>query len=626
MLDKTAIVERVRRLSLALPTERPCLLFGAANVPELRERAARRSGLLDGLHHEAQQLRETDPDTANSVQPYLSSAEAVQMANAHVLTGEESYAKWAKRRVMALLAMDTWFSPVHVGGCRVCDHVMANVAAQVALVHDLAYTAFSPSESAAVTHGLRRLHFEPFLDATGDDPEWWFRPDMPSNWKIMTCGDSGLTILGYAEQWPGANEALARAAKAVIEVLDDVPPEGDWPEGIGYWFGTLYLGLRFARALRRVTDGEVNLFEHPALRVTGDFAAMLFAPSGRVYHFNDNNPEPSANVVEALAMLASEQGRGDWMAAARQAPVATPLFLACDDSRIASTSPTRRAASFPTTGVATLRTGWDSQATFAGFKSGPSDVGHSHLDANSFVLESRGRPLVVDQRYWPQAHFLGFFDSAKLRWNFDGMATVGHSTLLVDGQGQTWGPDFPGRLLEAHDAGTWLRVAGDASRTYPGLLRKYIRTLVLLPPGTLVIRDLVECEGERHVERLLHYAGDMRTQGEASIVENDGVSLAVVPFLPNREHGWRVSDVARTSTYECSDTRQMVERTIRYRSYSPFRAASAFEFLFGLQVDGDESVDEWRFEPVEDGWRLHPPDSNCVVRPDGDGLTVDAGA
>lgn len=619
--DIDATVAAIRGFQFRPRPARPRLLFGIEDIENLRQRAAEREGLLERVRVKCRQLLEQSPDSVNLLQTYVSSAEAVTVAEGYVLTGDPMHAEWAKRRVEALLNVETWFAPVHKGGCRVCDHCMANSAAHVALVHDHLGECWSAEESERVAAGVRRLHFGPFLDATGDKPEWWFRHDTLSNWKIMTCGDSGLAVCGFHEHWPEANEALARAAQAVIQVLDDVPTEGDWPEGIGYWFGTLRLGLRFARALRRLTNGEVDLFQHPALKVTGDYAAMLVTPAGGVYHFNDNNPELEAGVTEPLVMLAAEHRRGDWMRVARLAPADSPLFLACDDPAIRSMVPAKPVGFFPHTGVATLRSGWEPNATFIGFKSGPSAVGHSHLDANSFVVEARGRPLMVEQRYWPQAHFLGFFDNHKLRWKFDGMATIGHSSLLVDGQGQTWGHEFPGRIVSVHAENNRQFVVGDASRCYPGLLKKFIRSVLLLGADAIVVRDVVECESERHVEWLLHYAGTIRSEGTASVIENGGVTLSVVPFLPDHQNGWRTSDVERTSTYECSDTRQMVTRAIRYRSFSTFRKAERFEFLFGLRVNGSGASD-WRFEGMELNWRLTPSGMRAVVQPDGDSMKL----
>jgi hypothetical protein len=501
---------------------------------------------------------------------------------------------------------------------------MCNTAAHLALVVDMAPDAFTAAEVVEIAAGVKRMFLEPFLAGTGSDPcEWWYRPDMASNWKIMCCGDGGLAICGFAEYWPEAPEALARAAKGVLEVLDLVPAEGDWGEGVGYWFATLWMGLRLARALRRLSGGAIDLFQHPALRTTGDFLTQLTLPSGRVYNFADGNPELSGFMVESLAMLAFEQKRPDWVQVARLAPVATPLYLAAADPALSAAPSTRRTACFPTTGVAAMRTGWTPGDLFIGLKCGPSTVGHSHLDANSFILEAGGQPLVVENPYWPQAHFLGFFDPGKRRWNFDGPATVGHSTLLVDGQGQTWGDAYPGRMLGVTEGDNWSMAAGDASACYPGLLRKFVRTVLLAGRDTVVIRDVIECEGERHVEWLLHYGGEIRDSGVNAIVENGGVRLVVSPLLPDRSQGWRWNDVTRTSVYECSDTRQEVTRKVRYRSYMPFSGVVRGEFLFALRLNGEADGREFAFGENKNGWELAIAGLSGMVRPAGDRMSVD---
>ena len=66
---------------------------------------------------------------------------------------------------------------------------------------------------------------------------------------------------------------------------------------------------------------------------------------------------------------------------------------------------------------------------------------------------------------------------------------------------------------------------------------------------TIVIRDVVECEGERHAEWLLHYAGTIRSEGLVAVVENEGVSMTVTPFLPERRFGWRTSDIRRAGNW-----------------------------------------------------------------------------
>jgi hypothetical protein len=560
----------------------------------------------------------------NAIQTYVSSSEAVTVAQAQLLAPSADFAAWLNARVSALLETPTWFAPVHVGACRICDHCMCNTAAHVAVVLDHVPEAFTAAETTDVGNRLRRKFLEAFLEATGENPEWWYRPDTVSNWKIMCCGEGGLAACAFAGVWPEAPEALARAARGVLEILDRVPPEGDWGEGVGYWFTTLWMGLRLARALRRLTGGAVDLFRHPALRTTGDFLTQFTTPAGRVYNVADCDPALSPVMAEALLLLAAEEGRPDWAYAARLAPICTPLYLACDQPNLPAVPCPRRSARFPSIGAATLRTGWGPADVFVGLKSGPSAVGHGHLDANSLFLEAGGVPLVPEYPYWPQAHFLGFFEVAKGRWRFDGPATIGHSTILVDGQGQTYGQGCAGRILEVREGPGWGLAAGEAADCYPGRLRQFTRTILLLTPGLIVVRDLIEGGGERQVEWLLHYTGEMRGDGLVSVVENSGVRLAVHSLLPDRQQGWRWNDVTRTSLYECSDTRQMVTRAVRYRSFAPFRPATHFEFLFLLAI-GDAAADasgldfagsagDWTLTLPRAGWRVVPEGCSLACR------------
>lgn len=633
MKPHDALLADIRAFRFAAPPSRPSLLFSRADADLIRQRAADRSGVLERVREAGFALLATNADDPNALQPYIGGAEAVAMADAALIVDEAEFGRWALRRLHALIALDTWFVPVHRGGCRVCDHVMGNVAAQVAVTHDTLGDLPTAADTRALVDGLRRHILDPFLDATGDNPEWWAKAATESNWKIMTCGEAGTALVSFAHHWPEAPEAIARAARGVLQTLDQVPSQGDWPEGVNYWFATLMMGLRFARALRRATAGAIDLFQHPVLKATGDFPTMLAVPGrprSRIYNFNDNVPSLDPRSCEALVMLAAEHRRADWLGVARMFPVDSTLFLALDDPAIPSEHPRRLTASFPRSGVATTRTGWDAASDiFVGLKAGPPNVGHSHLDANSFVIEAHGKPLVIDHPYWPQAHFLGFFSTADTadgpgpRWNFDGPGTPGHSTLLIDGQGQRFGgEDRAARIVRADEQPDRTTLVGDASRCYPGLLTKFVRTLTLLRCGAIVIRDVVECDGPRHAEWLLHYAGSVASNGVVSVIENEGVRLVVTPFLPDRAMGWRITDATRTSIYENSDTRREETRGVRYRSFAPFRKARSFEFLFGLRINGDPHGRDWTFTPPADDkpWSLAAADSDQTLRPSGDSL------
>jgi hypothetical protein len=340
---------------------------------------------------------------------------------------------------------------------------------------------------------------------------------------------------------------------------------------------------------------------------------MLTTPGGRLYDFNDNISRMVPSAADALLVIARETGRHDWLQTARTFGSSSPLWLMFDDLALESPPTEGTTALFPWTGVASARSGWTADDSFIGMKSTKAQVSHCHMDHNSFVFEARGVPLIVEEGTWPYAARLGFHEMEDRRWDFDGLSTVGHSTLMVDGQGQSCDESLSGKITEVEAGDGWHRITGDAGPVYPGLLKTFVRTLLLVGRDTLIVHDRVVCEGERRVEFLLHYGGEVRSEGCSSVIENQGVSLVVTPFLPDRSSGWRVSDVTRTSEYEDHANLAQVSPSIRYRSFTPFRPAESFEFLFGMQIGGSTAGDDWEFVESDGGWSLRAVHAATVV-------------
>jgi hypothetical protein len=451
--------------------------------------------------------------------------------------------------------------------------------------------------------------------------EFWSGDAGLNNWKIMTCGESGFVLCAFADRWPEAREGLVLSAGGVLEIMDAIPPEGDWPEGVVYWYATLFMGLRFGWALRRLTGGAVDLLTHPRLAVTGDFGAAHISPAGRVYNYGDNGPSLGPYPAEALLLLAAAQSRPDWRAAACQFPSDSPLWLYLDDPQAAKTPPSDGARVFSATGVGLLRRG----RTLIGMRSGDSTVGHAHLDSNSFMVETRGVSLIRDSGLWPYAHPRDFFDCGNGygggRWNFDGLATIGHTAILVDGQGQAYGGDYAGQIAAPVTGDGWMRLDGDASKCYPGLLTQWRRSLLLVGEDLVVIRDVIQCEGERHLEWLLQSAAEFRDDGEDTVLTLDPVCARLVPLLPDRTPGWRVSDVTRRSTYRNTDFDQMEQPAIRYRGFSILKAVRSLEFLFLIHLDAAHQ-EPLAFHRGDTDWRIDLPASSRAIVPCDDSLAV----
>jgi hypothetical protein len=590
-------LQEIRTFRFPEPISRPRLLYDAQDITRFRERAAQFPEWLEQVHQDGENVLENLAGLlAHDTEPYydLPSLEAV--STAYLILADERMASAAEQIIGRFLEMPQWVAHVHWP--MIYDHAAANTASGVARALDAIANTLSPSRMEDLCRRLVEKAVLPFTQACRERGPFWSRRETESNWRIMTCGDSGLAVLATAEFNPDFGEALTFAAEGVLDTLDYVPAEGDWPEGPGYWLGTLGLGLRFCLALYCATGGQIDLFDHPALGVTGDYIAQLVKPDGSVYNFNDNRPTVGERLAY-LSLLAQRKQRPDWGWVAGRSEEMSLLRLLFEDPDLIPEPPQSRAALFRRSGVAMMRSGWQPQDTFVGFKSGPSDVGHSHVDANSFVLAMRGHDLLLDTGTWPYDHPHGFFDSQDRRWNFDANNTVAHNTLLVDGLGQTWGPGNAGYIerFEQEDTHTWL--VGNASLAYPDLLldrRGFRRWLIFISPDLVVVFDEVESDRPRHYEWLFHYGGSISGEKDLHVIRN-GDAVATLRWLhPDARRLWRVTDSVRTTYYRDANSGQEVAKQVRYRGFGPIHRARALESLVVISAGEPEtwSVDAFK--------------------------------
>ncbi len=178
-----------------------------------------------------------------------------------------------------------------------------------------------------------------------------------------------------------------------------------------------------------------------------------------------------------------------------------------------------------------LTTGDDVQF---GFKSqpwtGPTTRarGHDHPDANNFLLNYLGHPLLVDSGYYD------YYNSPHhTKWTFTGRA---HNTLLIDGAGQL--PRRPGKILSVVSRpGKFDWMEGEGAESYPeGLLKSWRRQVVFVRPNVFVIRDVVRPIKPAIITWLLHGAAKFDLDGQAFVCRNDDAAVAGIVAAPNNLH------------------------------------------------------------------------------------------
>jgi hypothetical protein len=578
-------------------------VYATEELAQARRRAASHPQLVAQILTAAHETL-ADPGFLTLAQePYYALPRLEKLVEAHLLRPEERYAGgWSSSAgILALLRLfaeaPTWVSHVHKSGVDPtrmmrCDHCAANTAAAMVLGMQALGPALSAENEAFLAQRIQELCLRPFLVSCLERSEHWSKRDYRRNWRIMTCGDAGVAILALCNL-PEREALVAAALEGVADVLDAVPPEGDWEEGVGYWTATLYYGLRFALALRRASTGRLDLFQHPALVATCEYLTHVTLPDGSVFNYADNGP---AIRPTPLYLLARET-RVDHLAwTARRMGHQSFWDMLFDDPALPGSPPLDRptARTFSASGVAVARSDWSERAFYVGLKSGPTRVGHSQLDVQSFIVAQGDKRLIIDPGYWTQAHFLGSF--GEHRWDFDGNAAIGHNTVLVDGQGQTFGG--AGRLVASQVSAQLACFVSEAATMYPGLLQRFERWLVFVPPDILLVYDDLASDRPRYWKWLLHSAGAFSGGRANHCITNGDVQLALTRLLPDPDMPWRNTEEVRTSYYQGSDALQDVEHTLHLRSFGPMFAVPEIEFLWAMHLGAPDAL----------RWRLKRPD------------------
>jgi len=534
-------------------------------------------------------------EPAAGLTPRALASRAMQLAFKALVEDDGAALNKAEEAVAKVLELDDWVMPPH-RPLRV-DLGVAGVTGCLALVYDWLYDSLEKGLRKEIGRAIVERGIRPFTSISASRGEWW--AEATHNWRSVICGNMGLAALAVASEYCGvqlARECLVEAVKGVVEYLDTIGCDGGYYEGVGYWGYGVGEAVKFAAALRRLTG--VNLFEHPSLRTTGDFALHTTTPDMRCFNFADCGYMPPNSWL--LAKLAAEYRNPWWQWLAWRLRSPDPFFIIFFDDRLRPEKPRQRKAVFHSVGIAVTRTGWDSDAGYVGLKTGRVKVNHSHLDVNSFVFYAYGRRIIRDLGSWPYTGKSGgFFDVRSRRWDFEANSTVGHNTLLVDGQGQVYSPESHGVIVKTVFGETLDLLIGEGAAAYGGLLERFRRWLVFLKPATLVVVDDVKANGARRLETLLHPDGELSLNGDITI-RNGDVAATVTPLKPSPLS--RVIAVRRSLTTYVSRRGPVTQENV-YLSISPLHKTEEFCFITVIQAYrlGDEKPAGPRLMEEDDG-------------------------
>lgn len=487
-----------------------------------------------------------------------------EAALAYKIEGDKKYLDAAKKYMDAAASYDIWG---YANNKPDVDLAAGHLLYGMGWGYDLLYHDLTESERTRYRNKLVRqahLMFEYFKPKSGKTYAY------SQNHTFIPI--SGLAVTAYA-LYDEATEAPQWAAlsRAIFDrVLATYSTDGYYYEGFEYWiFSTPWL-VHYLDAHAHAT-GE-DLYEQPGFRLTHKYVAHAMLPDGdNVFDFGDvyAGPETRAKKGEDYERTHPEShyssnynllyrfaarfrnpeaaGVAQWLKSLGQVNAEEFWSLLWYDASLRPTPIERQSRwhYFPDHEVVYWRSNWSTSATAMAFKCGPPEghhtaallarfpewrlsAGHSHPDANSFIIYAGGKYLTGDSGY----------AGVPL--------TAHHNTVLVGGRGQ--GLEGKGhdpwegvpydqlnkiRIIDVKADANSVVARGDATGAYIrelGLIR-FERRFQFSTTAGFTITDILEADKPQVFTSFLHADESLAKTGEGRFAinaENTKMSVVIV--------------------------------------------------------------------------------------------------
>ncbi len=497
------------------------------------------------------------------------------LAMAYVLGEEKRYLEGARQWALASCSYRTW----GLGKFEGLDLAAGHQLFGLGVAYDWLFAVLDGETRQTIRETLVKRASTMF-GAAAAGRIWWHRAYLQNH---LWVNSSGMAAAGFAlfDEVPEASRWISLSLEKFQWTMAALGPDGASHEGVGYWgYGVEHM-LKFMHVARALLG--INLYDHPWWRNTATYRQYLALPRNAWTRENGNVWTGVNNVVDIadstrgnaygpdylLRGLAREyrDGYAQWLAqqideANVEDPTSRWLNLIWFDPLLEPKPPNDRPTlhHFEDMGIVSARSGWSGDESLVVFKCGPfighkaiqeftydPGGGHSHPDANHFVLLGHGEWLIRDDGYR--------LDRSK--W------TSQHNTLMIGGKGQLGDGPLDSRLTEPLRLKARPRVirtastsdldhiAGDATEAYPreSGLRRFVRHLLFLKPNVLIVANDVRLDAPRQLEMRFHLEQlEADRDGHAFIVrgryallrieslteDEVGTAITYVPFAESK--------------------------------------------------------------------------------------------
>lgn len=301
------------------------------------------------------------------------------------MTGEDRFLKKAEEEIIAVCRFSDW-NPSHF-----LD--VAEMTMGVAIGYDWLFEGLSENTRTEARDAILSKGINPSKVSSNNS---WL--DRDNNWNQVCNAGMVFGALAIQEDYPElATEIIDRAFESISIPMEAYSPDGAYPEGYGYWgYGTSF-NILFLSAMDKAFGDDRGLLSAPGFLETGHFMKHMVTPTGKnfswgdgsisaslkpaMFWFADKTNDPSVLWSEKLFINDESRYKNN-----RYLPAA--LIWAKDISLANILKPSDKFwVGQGQNPVAMMRSDWDAQALYLGFKVGSPSVNHGHMDIGSFLVK-----------------------------------------------------------------------------------------------------------------------------------------------------------------------------------------------------------------------------------------------
>lgn len=451
------------------------------------------------------------------------------------LTNETKYAQRAEKEMLAIAKFSDW-NPTHY--LDVGEMTMA-----MAIGYDWTYPTLSPESRKTISRAI----IEKGLNTSLDNQYNGFLK-VSNNWnQVCNAGITYGALAVYEDEPDLAKQLFKRAINSIKLPLEDLAPDGAYPEGYGYWnYGTTFQVL-FLSVMEKAFGSDFGLSRQPGFMATARYYENMTGPTGQSFNYSDagagqgslspamfwfaqKSNDPSLLWIEKEYLLHDKANR---FTQNRGLPLAmiwgagTPLNKVVPPAQKLWTGQGKSP-------VALMRSSWtDPNAIYVGFKTGTPSASHAHMDIGSFVMEADGVRWAMDlgmQQYESLEskgmNIWGKEQDAQ-RWTVKRYNNFIHNTLTVNDQYQK--VKGYAKIDKSGESKALKFAVSDLSDLYDGQLAAANRGIGIVDDAYVVVRDEVKAPEKLAKVRWVMLAPDgVKIEGtQTAVLTKDGKKLTL---------------------------------------------------------------------------------------------------